>query len=71
MLGPVRGFMGERGVVAFRVTKRLEWQHPDIIRFLRIIGLRAAVPDVGPQVGKEGFSVLDALHGINFKIFNR
>ena len=53
MLGPVRGFVGERGVVAFGIAERLDGRHLEIIAALSIEGLPATVPDVRGEVMAE------------------
>jgi hypothetical protein len=68
MLGPVRGFMGQCGVVAFGSLKRLEWRHADVIGFLRVVGPRSTMADIGLERGEEFFRMLDALDRIEARL---
>ncbi len=60
--------MSQRSVVAFSSLKRLERGHADVIGFLRVVGSRSTMADIGLERGEEFFGMLDALDRIEARL---
>ncbi|MEA2890274.1 MAG: hypothetical protein QOI05_1067 [Bradyrhizobium sp.] len=61
MLGPVRAFVGERGVIAFGVSKGVQKRHVDGIGMLHVAGTAAAMHDPDRCFAEESLGVRDSL----------
>ena len=61
MFGPVTGFVGERGIKAFRVAEAFDRWQLDVVAFLGVVGLAAAIPDIGLTGREERVGVFDTL----------
>jgi hypothetical protein len=61
MPGPVGGFMGQRGVIAFRVAEEFKGGHLHMVGGGGIERPVAAVADVGPSGREEGLQAGQAL----------
>src|SRR5205809_5014922 len=68
LCGPVRMLMRQRRVVRDILFERLKGRHLDVILRRPVVGLVAAVAEIGADVTEERFGVLDSLKLGSFRI---